>query len=96
TSGCGGGNYCPSAPTTRDQMAVFLLLAKEGASYTPPACAGTFADVPCSSSFAPWVDELARRGVTSGCGSGNYCPGASVTRGQMSVFIATMFGMPVP
>jgi len=25
TSGCGGGNYCPDNPVTRDQMAVFLV-----------------------------------------------------------------------
>jgi hypothetical protein len=25
TAGCGGGNYCPSSPTTRGQMAVFLV-----------------------------------------------------------------------
>jgi hypothetical protein len=24
TGGCGGGNYCPSSPSTRGQMAVFL------------------------------------------------------------------------
>jgi len=24
TGGCGGGNYCPSNPVARDQMAVFL------------------------------------------------------------------------
>ena len=23
-SGCGGGNYCPTSPVTREQMAVFL------------------------------------------------------------------------
>jgi Glucose / Sorbosone dehydrogenase/S-layer homology domain len=97
TTGCGGGNYCPGSPTTRDQMAVFLLLAKEGSSYAPPACSTpTFSDVPCSSSFAPWVDELARRGVTGGCGGGNYCPSSSVTRGQMAVFLATTFGLPTP
>jgi glucose/arabinose dehydrogenase len=97
TSGCGGGNYCPGSPTTRDQMAVFLLLAKEGSGYTPPACSTpTFNDVPCSSSFAPWVDELARRGVTGGCGGGAYCPAGSVTRGQMAVFLATTFGLPTP
>jgi hypothetical protein len=97
TTGCGGGNYCPGSPTTRDQMAVFLLLAKEGSGYTPPACSTpTFNDVPCSSSFAPWVDELARRGVTGGCGGGNYCPSSSVTRGQMAVFLATTFGLPTP
>ena len=25
TGGCGGGNYCPDAPNTRGQMAVFLV-----------------------------------------------------------------------
>ncbi|HEX6900073.1 MAG TPA: PQQ-dependent sugar dehydrogenase [Thermoanaerobaculia bacterium] len=93
-TGCGGGNYCPDSPVTREQMAVFLLSAKEGAGYTPPACTPLFADVPCSSSFAPWVDELSRRGITSGCGGGNYCPSLSVTRGQMAVFLATTFGLP--
>ena len=38
TGGCGGTNYCPTQSTTRDQMAVFVLVAKEGAGYTPPAC----------------------------------------------------------
>ncbi|KXK14012.1 MAG: hypothetical protein UZ14_CFX002001351 [Chloroflexi bacterium OLB14] len=27
TSGCGGGNYCPNSPATREQMAVFLVKA---------------------------------------------------------------------
>jgi len=30
TSGCGGGNYCPTSPVTRGQMAVFLLRAEHG------------------------------------------------------------------
>ncbi len=96
TTGCGGGNYCPNSAVTRDQMAVFLLATREGAGYTPPACTPLFADVPCSSPFAPWVDELARRGITAGCGGGNFCPSVSVTRGQMAVFLATTFGLPRP
>jgi hypothetical protein len=40
TGGCGGGNYCPSNSVTRAQMAVFLLRAKYGASYTPPPATG--------------------------------------------------------
>ena len=54
TSGCGGGNYCPAASTTREQMAVFLLLAKEGPGYLPAACTTpVFGDVPASSAFLP-------------------------------------------
>jgi hypothetical protein len=88
TPGCGSGNYCPTAAMTRDEMAMFLLRAKEGGGYVPPACTvPLFADVPCSNSYAPWINELVRRGVTAGCGGGNYCPGTSVTRAQMAVFL---------
>ncbi len=87
TSGCGGGNYCPTSPVRRDQMAVFLLKSEHGSSYVPPACAGVFADVPCPSTFADWIEQLATEGVTSGCGGGNYCPSSSVTRAQMAVFL---------
>ena len=87
TSGCGGGNYCPASPVRRDQMAVFLLKSEHGSSYLPPACTGVFSDVPCPSSFADWVEQLATEGVSSGCGGGNYCPSSSVTRAQMAVFL---------
>ncbi len=85
---CGGGNYCPTASMTRGDMAIFLLKAKEGGAYFPPACTTPlFNDVPCSSGYAIWVNELARRGVTAGCGGGNYCPSGSVTRAEMAVFL---------
>jgi predicted outer membrane repeat protein len=97
TGGCGGGNYCPTAAATRAQMAVFLLLTREGGGYQPPACAGApFADVPASSPYCRWIQELVARGITGGCGGGNYCPEAAVTRGQMAVFLATAFALPVP
>ena len=95
TAGCGGGNYCPDSPVTRAQMAVFLLVAREGTDYAPPACVTPqFADVPCSSPFAPWINELAARGVTGGCGGGNYCPEFSVSREQMAVFLLSTLEPP--
>jgi S-layer family protein len=97
TSGCGGGNYCPTAAVTREQMAVFLLRMRESPAYVPPACtAPMFNDVPCSSGFAAWINELVRRGITAGCGGGNYCPLQPNTRAQMAVFLAGMFGLPLP
>ncbi len=36
TGGCGGGNYCPSTPVTRDQMAVFIERAMRGTGNWPP------------------------------------------------------------
>jgi hypothetical protein len=52
-----------------------------------------FADVPAASPFCRWVEELARRGVVAGCGGGSYCPAFAVTRGEMSVFLTTTFGL---
>jgi hypothetical protein len=92
-SGCGGGNYCPGSPVTREQMAVFVLRTLDPA-LNPPACAAPpFNDVPVTSGFCKWIAELVRRGIVSGCGGGNYCPGDSVTREQMGVFIAATFGL---
>ena len=87
TAGCGAGNYCPTAPVTRAQMAVFLLKSEFGASHVPPPAVGIFNDVPTSDPFAPWIEELANLGVTAGCGNDNYCPSATVTRAQMAVFL---------
>jgi hypothetical protein len=88
TGGCAADRYCPESATTREQMAVFVVVAKEGAGYAPRAC-GTpvFPDVPASSAFCPWIEELARRGVVSGCGGGLYCPQAAVSREEMAVFV---------
>ena len=93
--GCGTGIYCPTNPATREQMAVFVLRTLDP-TLDPPACvAGSepFADVPASSPFCRWIEELANRGVVTGCGGGNYCPTANVSREQMSVFLAATFGL---
>ena len=88
TGGCTPTAYCPATATTRDQMAVFVLVAKEGTGYVPPACTTpVFADVPASNPFCRWIEELARRAVVNGCGGGNYCPTSAVTREQMAIFV---------
>ena len=95
TGGCGNGNYCPSLPVTRDQMAVFPLRGEHGGSYTPPTATGTmFADVPSTHWAADWIEQLANEGITGGCGNGNYCPATPVTRDQMAVFLVRAFSLP--
>jgi hypothetical protein len=96
TTGCGNGNYCPEHPVTRAQMAVFLLRSKHGASYSPPGVgAGTgFGDVPPDYWSAAWIKQLVTEGITSGCGSGNYCPEQPVTRDQMAIFLVRTFNLP--
>jgi len=91
TGGCGGTNFCPTAPVRRDQMAVFLLKAEHGSSYAPPLCAGVFTDVACPSTFANWIEQLAAEQITGGCGGTNYCPLSNNTRGQMAVFMTKTF-----
>ena len=92
-SGCGGGNYCPASAVTREQMAVFVLRTQDPA-LNPPACAPpNFNDVPETSRFCRWIEELTNRGVVSGCGGGTYCPAAAVTREQMGVFLGVTFGL---
>jgi S-layer family protein len=92
-AGCGGGNYCPGDPVTREQMAVFVLRTLDP-TLNPPACGPpAFTDVPASSPFCRWIEELVRRGVVTGCGGSNYCPATAVTREQMSVFISGTFGL---
>jgi hypothetical protein len=92
-SGCGGGNFCPTGAVTRAQMPIFVLKTLDP-TLNPPACTTPmFGDVPASSPYCKWVEELARRGVVSGCGGGNYCPNAAVNRAQMAVFISATFGL---
>ena len=98
TSGCilSPLSYCPDDPVTRAQMAKFLLVAKHGAGYTPPAVGGStgFGDVSTSYWAAAWIKQLALEGITSGCGGGNYCPDDSVTRAQMAKFLVLTFNLP--
>jgi len=92
TAGCGSGMYCPEAPVTRAQMAVFLLKMKYGNSYVPPDPTGTFSDARDGYWAQAWIEQLAREGITAGCGSGTFCPDQPVTRGQMSVFLSKTLG----
>ena len=96
TAGCGGGRYCPESSVTRAQMAVFLLRAKHGASYRPPAVGSStgFGDVQPAHWAAAWIKQLVAEGITAGCGNGNYCPESPVTRAQMAVFLVRTFNLP--
>lgn len=96
TTGCGAALFCPEGLVTRDQMAVFLLRAKHGASYTPPAVGAStgFNDVPVTYWAAAWIKQLAAEAITLGCGGGNFCPGGTVTRDQMSAFLSRTFSIP--
>lgn len=95
--GCGGGNYCPSINTVRDQMAKFVFAAMEASnpgSCTVGACTGIFGDVPSSNIFCPYIEQLYLLNVVSGCQTIPllYCPSNTVPREQMAKFIVNGFG----
>jgi hypothetical protein len=96
TGGCGTNTYCPEAPVTRAQMAVFLLRSEHGASYSPPAVGSStgFTDVPTTYWAAAWIKQLVVEGITAGCGANTYCPESPVTRAEMAVFLVRTFNLP--
>jgi hypothetical protein len=96
TSGCSSGNYCPEGVVTRAQIAVFLLRAKYGNAYVPPAVGNStgFSDVPITYWAAAWIKQLVAEGIASGCGASTYCPESPVTRAQMAVFLVRTFNLP--
>ena len=96
TGGCGNGNYCPTNPVTRAQMAVFLLKASIDPAYAPPPASGTiFTDVAAGSFAADWIEDLFVRGITGGCLTNplRYCPNNSNNRQQMAVFLVKSFNL---
>jgi hypothetical protein len=60
---------------------------------SPAPGAATFGDVPTSHPFFQYIQALVASGITAGCGSGNYCPDAALTRGQMAVFLSKALGL---
>jgi hypothetical protein len=62
----------------------------------PPPSAPTFNDVPTTDPGFRFIEALAASGITAGCGGGNYCPDATLTRRQMAVFLAKGLGLGWP
>jgi hypothetical protein len=60
---------------------------------SPAPATATFGDVPTSHPFFQFVEALVASGITAGCGGGNYCPDAALTRGQMAVFLSKALGL---
>lgn len=96
TAGCSATPklFCPSSPTTREQMAVFLVRALDVSTpFTP--IVSRFSDVSPSRFGYAFIHELARRGITAGCAAApaRFCPDGVVTRGQLAVLLVRAFGL---
>jgi S-layer family protein len=60
---------------------------------SPAPAVATFLDVPTTHPQFQFIEALVASGITAGCGGGNYCPTANLTRGQMAVFLAKALGL---
>ncbi len=63
---------------------------------SPAPASPTFGDVPMNDIGFQYIEALAASGITGGCGGGNYCPDASLTRRQMAIFLAKALGLHWP
>ena len=89
TKGCGTDIFCPAGNVTRGQMAAFLARA-----LNLPATDIDFFTDDNDSIFETDINRLAASGITKGCGTDTYCPGNSVTRGQMAAFLNRALDLP--
>jgi hypothetical protein len=88
TTGCGNNDFCPDDSVTREEMAAFIVRALEGEPPATYCSAGSpFSDVASDSTWCKYVKRLYELGITTGCGSGNFCPDTTVTRDQMAAFL---------
>ena len=84
-------NESLDASTSVGAIRVFYRLQTSPAPAQP-----TFNDVPPSDPAYQYIEALVSSGVTAGCGGGNYCPDAPLTRRQMAVFLSKALGLDWP
>jgi hypothetical protein len=90
-SGHPDGSFKPDMPVTRAELAVFLLKAKHGADYLPPAVlGGIFADIEGHWAQA-WIEQLALEGIAQGEIDGTYRPGENVRWGELEEMEQAVF-----
>lgn len=87
TAGCSATQFCPDAPTTRAQMAAFIVRAIFGGDTFPFPAAPFFDDVQPGHPQFRHIQKLRELGITNGCAATRYCPGDPVTRSQMAAFL---------
>ncbi len=102
---CPGLYFRPTNNITRGQLSKVIALAKGYALPNPPT--PTFADVPRTNTFFPYVEAMVAHGIVTGypCGApGEPClppgttvyfrPGASTTRAQLSKILYNALTLP--
>jgi hypothetical protein len=94
TGGCDFGLFCPTAALPRSQFASLLVRALgnlSGANYTAAVGADYFTDDD-GNLHEPNIDKLRYAEVTLGCNEGLFCPGDTLTRGQLAALLYRALG----
>ena len=82
--------------TGSERLDLYKIRVNYRLQVSPAPGTASFADVPVGDPLHRYVEALVGAGITGGCGGGNYCPNAPVTRGQMAVFLAVALGLHWP
>ncbi len=90
------GLYRPEVMVNRNQMAAFLarVLAGGDAAVPKGQHGATFTDVAEDNWAYDYVEYVSAAGLVEGYADGSYQPEATVTRGQMAVFLARALASP--
>lgn len=95
--------FCPDKPIDRLTMAVWMIrvlggdLAEDAPlSFTKDGNSIVFGDLDHDDWRAPYVYEMARLEITTGCGQDppKYCPSRIVNRAEMAAFLTRAFHLP--
>ncbi|MFZ9886460.1 MAG: N-acetylmuramoyl-L-alanine amidase [Myxococcota bacterium] len=90
--GCAPGEFCPEQAASRAELAYLLHKLTEGPPQGP--ISPLFDDVHTSDWFFEAVQDIATRGITSGCGTRTFCPDAGVSRSALAVFLTRAQALP--
>ncbi|MEG9225440.1 S-layer homology domain-containing protein [Aeromicrobium sp. Sec7.5] len=95
TTGYPDGNFRPSAPVLREQMAAFLFRLSGFSEYEAPD-ESLFTDVATTDTFYREISWLAEEGISTGYANGDgtrsFAPSQPVLREQMAAFLYRAFG----
>lgn len=82
-----------SEGTTDVAQYVYGVAVRFKRQISPDPATTTFTDVSVGSPFHREIEAMAASGIAGGCGGGNFCPNANVTRGQMAAFLSRALGL---
>jgi hypothetical protein len=91
-SGQDATHFGPTKTMDRASIAVLIVRAEHGTSFTPPAAVGLYPDVPVGEWYAKWVEQATNDGYMGPKWGDNFVPSAAATRSDVAVLLALGFG----